>query len=247
MRILFVGPHTHESEWLCKALRESTHSVLWSTTFAAGIRAGQEELFDAVILMPQSLAPLSGLAEVVGDIRSVSSDAVFSLVVKECTASERAAFLRAGVDTCFSRPYSFVEMHEKILAFYRTTAYARRNRRAFEPRLTLNASTRELVDGTTRLAITKREFLVLECLLRNFELPVKHEQLLRYAWCDEEESDIATIPPLIWRLRRKMKETLPNVSIVTELAYGYRLTHDIEPSTMTFRANQPLTATACSI
>jgi two-component system, OmpR family, response regulator len=247
MRILFVGPSTPESEWLCKALRESTHSVLWSTTFAAGIRASQEELFDVVILIPQSLASSSGLAEVIAEIRSVSLDAVFSLVVKECAAGERAAFLRAGVDACFSRPYSFVEMHEKMLALYRTTAYARRCRRSTEPRLRLDSTTRELVDGAIRLAITKREFLVLECLLRNFELPVTHEQILRYAWCDEAESDIATIPPLIWRLRRKIKDGLPDVSIVTEPAYGYRITHDAAPSTMTFRANHQLSATACSI
>jgi DNA-binding response OmpR family regulator len=91
------------------------------------------------------------------------------------------------------------------------------------------------VDGTARLAVTKREFLVLECLLRNVGRPVKHEQLLRYAWCDEEESDIATIPPLIWRLRRKIQGSLPDVSIVTEQAYGYRLAHPGELAPRSFR------------
>lgn len=225
MRILLIGPHTPESEWLCKALRESTHSVLWSTTFAAGIRDAQEEIFDVVMLAPQASAPLAGLSEVVADIRQVSSDAIFALVVKESSVAERAAFLRAGIDVCFAKPWSFVDMHEKILALHRTAMPVRHSSHDGEPGLRLDTQTRELVDGAARLAVTKREFLVLECLLRHFELPVKHEAILRYAWCDEEESDIATIPPLIWRLRRKIQGRLPDVAIVTEQACGYRLAH----------------------
>ncbi|WP_321817463.1 MULTISPECIES: response regulator transcription factor [unclassified Paraburkholderia] len=237
MRILFIGSPGPESEWLCKALRESTHSVLWSTTCAAGVRASQDEVFDVVMLIAQSSAPLMGLEEVVGDIRKGSPDAVFALVMKAHSADERAEFFKSGIDVCFSRPWSFVEMHERILALHRTTALAQHGYRNIEPCLKLDAQTRELVNGTARLAVTKREFLVLECLLRNVGVPVKHEQLLRYAWCDEEESDIATIPPLIWRLRRKLQGRLPDVSIVTEQAYGYRLTHHAGPAPLPFRAD----------
>ncbi|WP_321953649.1 response regulator transcription factor [Paraburkholderia bannensis] len=236
MRILFIGPHTPESEWLCKALRESTHSVLWSTNFAAGIRGAQEEAFDAVMFVPPASAPLTGLSEVVSELRQVSSDAIFALVVKESSAAERAAFLTSGIDVCFAKPWSFVDMHEKILALHRTATHGRLGAHDSEPRLRLDTQTRELVDGAARLAVTKREFLVLECLLRHFELPVKHEQILRYAWCDEDESDIATIPPLIWRLRRKIQGRLPDVAIVTEQACGYRLAHRRESTALPFRA-----------
>ncbi|MFM0203174.1 winged helix-turn-helix domain-containing protein [Paraburkholderia fungorum] len=104
------------------------------------------------------------------------------------------------------------------------TATDRRQRNHLTTPLRLDPLTRELVDGDRRLPLTKREYLVLECLLRQFDAPVRHDELLRYAWPEKDDIDLTTASPLIWRLRRRLKQHLPDVTIATVSCYGYHLT-----------------------
>ena len=95
---------------------------------------------------------------------------------------------------------------------------------SYRPPLRLDPIKRELIDGNRHLPVTKREYLVLECLMRQFDIPVRHDELLRYAWPEKEDIDFSTASPLVWRLRRKLRQHFPDVNIATVSCYGYQLT-----------------------
>jgi two-component system OmpR family response regulator len=223
MRILLVSRQHRESEWLSKALRESAHSLRHSPDLSDGILDAPRESFDAIVLMVLDRASYPDLPTALRQFTSAANGTVIIVVLGPATAGERIATLRAGADACFTVPYSYIELHERMQILHRT-AILRYKRDRLPPPLRLDPLKRELVDGDRHLPVTKREYLILECLIRQFDVPVRHDELLRYAWPEKEDIDLPTVSPLVWRLRRKLKQHFPDVNIATVNCYGYRLT-----------------------
>jgi two-component system OmpR family response regulator len=223
MRILLVSRQHRESEWLSKALRESAHSVRCSNDLRDGILTAPKESFDAIFLMLLEPSSYPELTIALRQFAAAANGAVIMVVLGPATTRERIATLRAGADACFTQPYSYIELHERLHILHRA-AMVRYKRDELPTSLRLDPLKRELVNGNRHLPVTTREYLVLECLMRQFNVPVRHDELLRYAWPEREDIDPLTASPLVWRLRRKLKQHFPDVNIATVSCYGYQLT-----------------------
>ena len=204
-------------------MRESAHSLRRSDDLRDGTLTASRETFDAIVLMFLEASSHPELTTTLRQFEARANGAVIIVVLGPATSGDRTTMLRAGADACFTQPYSYLEMHERMQALHRTALF-RRQRDPLPTLLRLDPLKRELVDGQRRLALTKREYLVLECLMRQFDVPVRHDELLRYAWPEKEDIDLTTASPIVWRLRRKLKQHLPDVNIATASGYGYQLT-----------------------
>jgi DNA-binding response OmpR family regulator len=74
-----------------------------------------------------------------------------------------------------------------------------------------------------RVAVTRREFLLLECLLRQLNAPVARDQLIRYAWPEKDDVDPSSVNLVVSRLRRKLVADVPQVKIETVSRFGYQV------------------------
>ena len=154
----------------------------------------------------------------------------------EASVSERSKLLRLGADACFRYPFSFIEMHERMLALLRTTAARGAGVQGTPPVSATNgcqpalrapqldAGTREIVEGGCRAELTRREYLLVECLLRQANTPVPREQMIRYAWPEKDDIDASTVNLVVSRLRRKLERQAIEVRIDTISRFGYQLT-----------------------
>ena len=230
MRVLFVGPSHPEAAWLFKALQESAHSLQRGNDLRDGVFLATQEPFDTIVLMVLDAALYPALMSFVGEFSAASNGASIVVVLGAATAQERTRILRAGADACFCQPYSFIEMHERLQALQRIGAA-----RAATPVAgaaviaslrnapSLDAATRELVFGARRLSVTRREFLLLECLLRQLNAPVARDQLIRYAWPEKEDVDPSSVNLVVSRLRRKLQGDVPQIRIDTVSRFGYQV------------------------
>ncbi|EDT42605.1 winged helix-turn-helix domain-containing protein [Burkholderia ambifaria] len=71
--------------------------------------------------------------------------------------------------------------------------------------------------------MTPREYLMIECLLREPGTPVSRERLIGYAWPESSDTDPASVNTIVSRLRRKFARDLPQVRIDTVSYLGYRI------------------------
>ncbi|QGZ59853.1 response regulator transcription factor [Paraburkholderia acidiphila] len=237
MRILLISPNHAEGAWLQKALQESAHSLQRTEDLRDGLFVAGEEPFDAVIVMALDGALLPALHAILPGLSKVTTGATIIAVLGiEASASERSKMLRAGADACFRYPFSFIEMHERMHALLRTTAAcgggvqggqhaqpasgAQRVQNAPQ----LDAGTREIVEGARRAELTRREYLLVECLLRQTNVPVPRDQMIRYAWPEKDDLDASTVNLVVSRLRRKLARQGMEVRIETISRYGYQLT-----------------------
>jgi DNA-binding response OmpR family regulator len=124
-------------------------------------------------------------------------------------------------------------MHERLQALQRTggtrsAAAVFSSTATFSAAIAFNApsldvATRELVCGMRRVAVTRREFLLLECLLRQLNAPVARDQLIRYAWPEKDDVDPSSVNLVVSRLRRKLVADVPQVKIETVSRFGYQV------------------------
>lgn len=224
MRVLLVTSPHPEASWLHKALQESGHSLQRADELRDGLFLASQEAFDAIVVTafePGADAALIGmLPRFVAD----GGGAALVVLLGHASASERIRALRAGADACFGAPYSFIELHERLQALQRLAG----PREAEGPHApaassSFEALSRELKDGKLRLAVTRREFLLLECLMRHPNAPVPRDQLIRYVWQDKEDVDPSSVNLVASRLRRKLARHLPDVRIDTVSRYGYQV------------------------
>lgn len=233
MRVLFVGPTHPEAAWLFKALQESAHSLQRADDLRDGVFLASQEVFDAVVLMVLDIGLYPSLLAFLGEFSATANGASIVAVLGAATAQDRTRVLRAGADACFCQPYSFIEMHERLQALRRVggargvaASAACASVPAAFTRPSLDAATRELVVGRSRLAVTRREFLLLECLLRQVNAPVARDQLIRYAWPEKEDVDPSSVNLVVSRLRRKLTDDVPQIRIETVSRFGYQVSID---------------------
>ena len=74
-----------------------------------------------------------------------------------------------------------------------------------------------------RVALTRREYLVVECLLREANAPISREYLIRYAWPEKEGVEPTSLNLVVLRLRRKLGACGVRAGIETVSRYGYQL------------------------
>jgi len=223
MRILLVSPTNAEAAYLHKALQESAHSVQRADDYRDGVFLASQERFEAIVVVAADARHYPELMEVMPKFAAALNMPALIAMLGVATPAERARVLRAGADACFGQPYSLIEMQERMQTLRRTAVTPPSNVPATKSTLRLDALTRELVDGERRMAVTRREYLLFDCLLRDVNAPVPRDQLIRYVWPEKEEVDPSSVNLMVARLRRKLDRHFPEIHIETISRFGYQL------------------------
>jgi DNA-binding response OmpR family regulator len=134
--------------------------------------------------------------------------------------SDRVEGLGLGADDYLPKPFAFVELVARVRAL------GRRARPAAPPVLdragvTLDPSRREVFRDGRFVALSRKEFAVLEELLRADGAVVSAEQLLERAWDENTDPFTNVVRVTMMTLRRKLGE--PQI-VQTVPGVGYRVT-----------------------
>jgi DNA-binding response OmpR family regulator len=134
------------------------------------------------------------------------------------TVKDRVEGLALGADDYLPKPFEFAELIARIRAVGRRPATPPAKLAYGD--LTLDPLRRVAVRAGQRLALTRKELAVLECLLAADGKPVSAEELLEHVWDGETDPFSATVKTTVRRLRAKLGDP-PVVETVRET--GYRI------------------------
>ncbi len=152
--------------------------------------------------------------------RSITTPALFLTARTE--VQHRVEGLDAGADDYLPKPFSTEELLARIRAMLR-------RRDSFQPDLltfgsiTLNRSTYELSVGNTTLALSGKEFQVLEVLMANPRIIITTEQLITKIWGWNTGVDTSVVWVHISNLRKKLSALQSAVRIRFIRGAGYVL------------------------
>jgi DNA-binding response OmpR family regulator len=135
------------------------------------------------------------------------------------TIADRVEGLGLGADDYLPKPFIFAELVARVRAL------ARRAVVPLPPTLThgdlsLDPARRVAIRAGRRLALTPKEFAVLECLLAAAGALVPAEELLERVWDENADLFTRTVKTTIGRLRAKLGDP-PVIQTVRE--GGYRI------------------------
>jgi DNA-binding response OmpR family regulator len=197
---------------------------------AADGRAGLDKaLHDNVdlVLLDIMLPGLNGI-EVCRRIRMESSIPVIMLTAKD-DVTDKVAGLDIGADDYMTKPFAI----EELLARIRVAL--NRHSKLIQPKvdmlqigeLKLNITSHSAYYGDEELNLTKKEYELLEYLIRNRNIALTREQLLNKVWDYEYLGDTNVVDVYIRYLRQKIDDKYGIHIISTVRGVGYIIKDEV--------------------
>ncbi len=218
-RILILEDDPAILKVLQRGLSYEGYTVDIATDGYEGLARVSEHRPDLVIL-DWMLPGLDGL-EVCRRLRAVGRLPILMLTAKDAV-QDRVQGLDAGADDYLVKPFSLEELLARIRALLRR-AQAERAPVYQYADLTLNTIAREAKRGERRLALTAREFDLLELFLRHPEQVLTREVILDRIWGYDFGGESNVLDVYIRYLRQKLESGGEPRLIHTIRGVGYVL------------------------
>ena len=227
MRILLVEDHLELGRWVARALEKSRYTVERSLNGADADARLATERYDLVIL-DLSLARLDGL-EVLRRLRARGTRTPVLIVTARTEVSDRVRGLDLGADDYLAKPFEIDELEARIRALLRRSQAGGETRPACGDLVLDPAAHAFELDGRP-LALTPREFAVLECLLRHPDQVLESlvlragkvlakDHLHQRLFPLESEARADAIEVYVHRLRRKLAGARVRIETLRGLGY----------------------------
>ncbi len=189
-----------------------------------------------LVILDLNLPRLSGI-DVCKSIRRKRESLPLIMLTSRDSEVDRVVGLEVGADDYVVKPFSIFELLARIRARLRVTASSSGASQQSVPSaaagtgielrcgpLTLSRERRTATINEVSLDLTRKEFDVLEYLLRHTERIVTRGELLEAIWGTRVAAYEDTVNTLIGRIRRKLAQAAPDVSLIrTVRGIGFRL------------------------
>jgi DNA-binding response OmpR family regulator len=208
-----------------RVLEEDGHTVVESSDGPGALRALHDAPVDVVVL-DLGLPGIDGL-QVLAEIRRASAVPVLLLTARREEA-ERVGGLDAGADDYMVKPYSVKELSARVRALLRRARDARPVERIDLGPVTLDLAVNRVEVGGKPVALTPKEYALLEFLVVQSPRTFSREALLHHVWGSMSDwQDDATVTEHVRRLRAKLGAAgCPPDFIRTVRGFGYLVAVD---------------------
>ncbi len=217
MRVLVVEDHEVLARTIGIGLRREGMAVDVVTDGRDALDRLAVNRYDVVVL-DRDLPGVHG-DEVCRKLAADESGSRVLMLTASSTVADRVDGLGLGADDYLPKPFDFAELVARIRAL------GRRSTAPLPPTfergdLTLDPGRRVASRGGRTLALSPKEFAVLECLLASGDRVVSAEELLERVWDETANPFTTTVKTTVRRLRAKLGAP-PVIETVRE--GGYRI------------------------
>lgn len=224
MRLLVAEDDKALGQFLRRGLEADGYRVRLAHDGGAALQAFREELPDLTIL--DLSLPVKDGERVLNEVRTLSAELPVMVLTARQEVETRVRCLDRGADDLMMKPFSLHELRARCRALLR---------RAREARLALRAGDLELnrLEHSARragrpVALTNREFALLEHLLLNRGHYVSRVELLDTVWNMEPAQSTNIVDVYVNYLRRKLNDPSPGKLIRTVRGRGYMVPWESE-------------------
>ncbi|HTM70984.1 MAG TPA: response regulator transcription factor [Luteimonas sp.] len=219
-RVLVVDDEPQIRRFLDISLRAEGYQVETAANGAAGLAALAANGADLVIL-DLGLPDRDG-KDILLDLRRWSQVPVILLTVRS-DEREKVAALDAGGNDYVTKPFGVPELMARVRALLRSRPGSEAPPVYDDGRLRIDLARREVALDGRPLVLGRKEYALLELLLRHAGRVVTQPQLLRELWGPDHDEDTHYLRVLVGKLRQKLGDDAAAPSwIATEPGIGLR-------------------------
>ncbi|MCW2907201.1 MAG: Two-component system response regulator [Actinomycetia bacterium] len=227
MRVLVVEDEVRTAALLRRGLSEAGYSVDVAVDGPDAVWRASEFSYDAVVL-DVMLPGYDGL-EVCRRLRGRGRWAPVLMLTARDDLAARVRGLDSGADDYLAKPFSFDELFARLRALIRRGAPERPTLVQCGD-LRLDPATRRVWRGDIELALSPKEFALLELFLRHPGHVLTRTRILEHVWDFSYDGGSNVVDQYVGYLRRKIDRPFGVTQLETVRGVGYRL-RDAPPGT----------------
>jgi DNA-binding response OmpR family regulator len=220
MRLLVVEDELRMLELLQRGLTEEGHTVFCAVDGSQALHKVREQEFDVVIL-DVMLPKMSGF-ELAVQMRTERNPTPVLMLTARDSVPDIERGLDLGADDYMTKPFSFHELLLRLRAVKRRASACKPLTLQLKD-LWLDPATHEVRRAGEALSLTRTEYSLLECLLRNAGRVVPRAALIHSAWGQEPDIESNTLDAFMHLLRNKIDNSSRERLIHTVRGAGYIL------------------------
>ncbi len=219
-KILIVEDEVNIARFLQLELKHEGYEVDTANDGRLGLQKALESSFD-LILLDIMLPGLSGI-EVCRRVRMESRVPIIMLTAKD-DVTDKVAGLDMGADDYMTKPFAIEELLARIrVALNRNLATdTKKTEQITYGELYLNLSEHSAHYGQEEINLTKKEYELLECMLKNKGIAMSRDRILKEVWDYDYYGDTNVVDVYIRYLRQKIDDRFGISLIHTVRGIGY--------------------------
>jgi two-component system, OmpR family, response regulator len=224
VRVLVVEDEVHLAQAIADGLAAEGFDIELSHDGLDGLWRARERTYGAIVL--DILLPGMNGYKVCQTLRHEGVWTPILMLTAKSGTYDEAEALDTGADDFLSKPFAFVVLVARLRALLRRGATPR-PRELMAGDLALDPVARKCRRGATPIDLTRREYDLLEALLRHAGEGATKVQLLREVWGEDFTGDPNVVEVYVGYLRRKIDAPFGRRSLQTVRGVGgYRLVAD---------------------
>jgi len=223
MRVLVVEDELKMASLVRRGLVEEGHAADVAGTGEDALWMAQAHPYDAIVL--DVMLPGQSGFETCRRLRNAGVWSPVLMLTARDGVDDRVAGLDAGADDSLAKPFSFAELLARLRALARRGG-VERPPELLVGDLRLDPATRRAWRGGTEIALSPKEFALLETFMRRPGQVLSRLQLIEHAWDFAYENRSNVVDVYVRYLREKIDRPFGADSLETVRGVGYRLRED---------------------
>lgn len=222
MRVLLIEDEHKIANSIKKGLEQESFAVDVAYDGTSGYDYASSEEYDAIVL-DRLLPGLDGV-EICKKLRDNNIHTPILMLTAFGEIHERVEGLNSGADDYLPKPFAFAELLARLRALTRRPRSSLNSQLKVDG-LTLDSVTFDVKRDGVSIALSNKEFSLLEYLIRHKGTIIKKEQIINHVWNYDSDVLPNSVEVYITHLRNKIdkpfKAKKPLISTVR--GFGYKI------------------------
>ena len=222
MRVLIVEDEYKIANSIKRGLEQEKFATDAVYDGTEGYDMAVSEEYD-VIILDLMLPGMDGVA-ICRKLREAKNHTPILMLTAKGSVSDKVEGLDAGADDYLVKPFAFEELLARVRALTRRPVNGGEVKLKVDD-LVMNTNTYEVKRLGREIILSRKEFSLLEYLLRNSGKTISKDQIIAHVW--DYDADILpnTVEVYIGYLRRKIDDAFPDKEplIQTVRGFGYKI------------------------
>lgn len=221
MRILIVEDEARLAGTLAELMRRQGYTADICADGLSGLDSASSGIYD-LVLLDAMLPGMDGFA-LLRRLRAGGASVPVLMLTARSDVDDRVRGLDSGADYYLTKPFEKQELLACVRLLLRRSGESRVDDAITCADLRLEPGTFLLQCGERSVRLSRREYDLMELLMRNQRIIVPKEQLLLKVWGYDSDAEDNNVEVYISFLRRKLKHLHTAVRIKTIRLVGYCL------------------------
>jgi len=219
--ICLVEDEQKVAAFICKGLEEHGYGVKIVSDGTGAQSILQQEQFDLLIL--DVMLPDGSGIELCRHIREKDSDIPILMLTALNQVHDKVSGLKAGADDYLVKPFHFSELLARIEALLRRKKHNEEEHQLIFDDLKLDTWSKTAERGGKQIALTAKEYTLLELFMRNPNKILSREYIAEQVWEIGFDTGTNFIDVYMNYLRKKIEKDFKSKVIHTVIGMGYIL------------------------